>query len=234
MAGSNPFEFLKTTNDWLESVPLRVTNALDNYVGDGEKIAQSKVDAICTWLSWKINVAIERKRQTLLKILYAMYKNTVVGKVMQIANVIKEFVQDPLGAIGKFAATVFGPVTPVIQWGKTLIKEVPRLAENLSNIASSLPPTPPSPRINYDKFKIKVKTISMSTITSDPNNLPPPEVMYPEPPKPFTKETFANVFDNMSSKFKSNSIKYTLDKKDKDSIMSLDDTSLRNLSNRTV
>lgn len=217
MAG-NPFEFLTATNDWLESVPGRVTKAFDNFIGNGEKVTQEKVDAICIWLSWKINIQIERVRQSVLRGLYGMYKSTAAGKVMHAAMVIKEFVSNPLKAIGSFASTVFGPVPKVISWVSTLMKELPRLARNLSNIASSLPPSPPNPHINYNKFKIKVKSVSLSTITSDPSKLPSPESMFPEPPKPFSKETFENTFANASAKLKSNKVIYKLTKKQKESL----------------
>ena len=220
MAG-NPFEFLKATNDWLESVPNRATKALNNFVGTGEKMTQEKVDAICIWLSWKINIQIERVRQSVLKALYGMYKSTAVGKVMQVAMVIKEFVSNPLRTLGSFAGAIFGPVPKVISWISTLMKELPRLAKNLSEIASSLPPAPPTPHINYDKFKIKVKSISLSTITSDPNKLPSPESMFPEPPKPFSKETFENTFANASAKLKSNQVMYKLTKQQKESLQVL-------------
>ena len=193
-SNSNPFEFLECTNDWLESVPERAINALNNSIGNGERITQEKVDAICIWISWKINVQIERVRQATLRALYGMYKNTVVGKAMQIVTVIKEFVSNPLETIGSFASAIFAPFAPVTQWFSVLTREIPRLANNLVRIASSLPPSPPSPNINFDKFKIKVKTISISTITTDPNKLPPPEVMFPEPPKPMSSETFENIF----------------------------------------
>ena len=127
-SNSNPFEFLECTNDWLESVPQRAINALNNSVGNGERIAQAKVDAICTWVSWKINIQIERVRQATLRALYGMYKNTVVGKVIQVITVIKEFVSDPLGTIGSFAAAIFSPFAPIVQWFPTLQKEIPRLS----------------------------------------------------------------------------------------------------------
>ena len=227
---SNPFAFLKTTNDWLESVPERATKALDNAVGNGEKIAQSKVDSICVWLSWKINIQIERVRQSVIRTLHGMYKSTMAGKVMKMAKSIQSLVSDPLGALGSFASTLFSPVSSVFNWVKTLVKEVPRLAENLANIASSLPPTPPSPNINYYKFKIKVKSISLSAITSDPSKLPSPESMFPEPPNPFTKNTFQETFSSMNSKLKSNQVIYKLTDKQKQSLAQMNTSDIDSLS----
>lgn len=224
-SNSNPFEFLECTNDWLESVPERAINALNNSVGNGEKIAQAKVDAICLWVSWKINIQIERVRQATLRALYGMYKNTAAGKVIQVINVIKEFVSDPIKTIGSFASAIFAPFAPIVKWLPTLQRELPRLAKNLANIASSLPPTPPSPHINYDKFKIKVKTISISTITSDPNKLPSPEAMFPEPPKPISSEIFESIFNNSSAKLKSNKVMYKLTERQKESLKIMSDSS---------
>lgn len=209
------FDFLKSANDWLEAVPKRVNNAFENAIGNGEKITQAKVDVICAWLAWKINVSVESMRQTILKGLYGMYKSTVVGQVMKCANMITSFVRNPLGTLGRFASTIFAPVASVMSWLPDLLKETVRLAENLANIASSLPPSPPNPHINYDKFKLKVKSISLSDITSDPANLPSPESMYPEPEKPFNKQTFANTFEKTSAKLKSNRTVFKLKDKDK-------------------
>lgn len=214
------FDFLKTTNDWLETVPGNMNRAFENFIGTGEKITQSKVDVICTWLAWKVNIAVERKRQTIIKILYGMYKNTVGGKVMQMAMAIKSFVSDPLGALGSFASNLFSPFTSVVEWAKMLMEEIPRLAENLANIAASLPPEPPNAHINYDKFKVKVGTISMAMITSDPENLPAPEVLFPEPEKPFSKNTFDIAFED-SAKLKSSQIRYVLSEDAKNSLASV-------------
>ena len=216
-----PFDFLKTTNDWLETVPENTTKAFENMINSGEAITQSKVDDICVWLSWKVNIAIERKRQAVLRILYGMYQGTVAGKVMSAAMAIKTFFSNPLKKIGSVASVLYGPIPAVISWIKMLMVEIPRLAENLANIASSLPPPTPEPYINYDKFKLKVGTISLATITTDPSSLPPPEVMFPEPSKPFSKETFTKTFELASANLKSAKRKFTLRKEDKAAIESL-------------
>lgn len=214
-AAGGPLDFLKTTNDWLEDVPTRIIAAYENFIGDGENLLQSKVDKFCAWLAWKVNIAIERKRQTILRILHDQYQTTAVGKVMRIANVIQSFYNDPIGTIASFASTVFGPVGAVFRWVGELVGQVIRLAANLAKIMGALPPSPPNPHINYDKFKLQVKSISMAEITSDPSSLPSPETMFPEPPKPFTKETFTEEFEDTSAHLKTSQMKYTLSEDDK-------------------
>lgn len=216
MAG--PLDFLKATNEWLEKVPINYINAFENMIGDAQNMAQAKVDQICEWLAWKVNVAIERKRQEVLRILYGQYQSTMMGRVMMVAGVIQNFLSNPLGAIGGFAGAIAAPIAAVIEWVQVLMVEIPKLAANLAKIASALPPTPPNPSINYDKFKVKIASISLGTITTDPSSLPPPEVMFPEPPKPFSKQSFDKAFDNSETKLKSNSIRYKLTEEDKFSL----------------
>lgn len=215
------FDFLKSANDYLETVPRRANSAFENAIGNGERLTQSKVDVICAWLAWRINVSIEYLRQAIIKGLYGLYKSTVAGQVMQCANMIKNFVRDPLRQLGRFAGTIFGPVGTVLSYSAKMTAEVARLGGNLASIASSLPPNPPSPNINYNKFKLKVKTISMSDIKSDPSNLPAPEVMFPEPERPFSKETFTKTFETDSAKLKSGKVKYKLKEQDKKALESL-------------
>ena len=210
-----PLAFLKTTNKWLEDVPTRITMAYENFISDGENLAQSKVDQFCAHLAWRVNVAVERKRQKVLGILHEQYESTAMGGVMKMASAIQSFVSDPIGAIGTFASAIFGPVVEVFKWVGKLIKEVLKLAANLANIMAVLPPTPPNPHINYDKFKLKVKSISMGEIIAGPDSLPPPEVIFPEPPKPFTKETFKDGFEKASASLKSGIKKYMPSKEDK-------------------
>jgi hypothetical protein len=212
---SGPLAFLKTTNYWLENVPIRIITAFENFIGNGEKAIQARVDIICTWLAWKVNIAIERKRQIVLKILYEQYQHTVAGKVMQAAMAVKSLVTNPLGAIGTFAGVLFGPFAAVISWVSELISEILKLAENLAKIVKALPPTPPNPHINYDKFKLKVGSISLATVTTDPSNLPPPEVLFPEPEKPFTKEAFMKGWTTASANLKSMKTMYKLNDEDK-------------------
>lgn len=221
-----PLAFLKTTNDWLEDVPIRIIAAYNNFIGDGENLVQSKIDIFCAWLAWKVNVAVERKRQAVLQILYDQYKSTAVGKVSSVAQAIQTFCNDPIGAIGTLASAIFGPVFAVFKWITQLIKEVLRLASNLAKIMTALPPAPPNPHINYDKFKLKVKSISMAEITSNPYNLPPPEVMFPEPQKPFTKESFTEGFEKATASLKSGKKKYVLSEEDKKTLAGFNTLSL--------
>ena len=219
--GKDPLAFLQSTNEWLEDVPTRITMAYENFIGDGENLAQSKVDKFCAWLAWKVNIAIERKRQKVLEILHGQYESTAVGQVMKAASVIQNFISDPLGTLGSFASLIFGPVVDVFKWVGKLIGEILKLAANLAKIMSVLPPSPPNPHINYDKFKLKVKSISMGEVIAGPDSLPPPEVMFPEPPKPFTKDTFKDGFENTSAELKSGQKKYILSDDDKRSLEGL-------------
>ena len=209
------FDFLKDINKWLERYPVRIIDAFNNFVGNGEVILQEKVDQICEWLAWKINIAIERKRQTILRVLHEQYEDTVIGKLQAAATAVKKFFQNPLKAIGDFAATVFGPVYQVFRWVADLAVEILKLAENLAKIMQLLPPTPPNPRINFDKFQIKIRSISLNEVVMDPDGWPTPEVLFPEPEKPFTKEGFQRAFETASAKLKSGRKKYTLSEADK-------------------
>ena len=220
--GKGPLAFLKSTNDWLEDVPVRIQIAYDNFIGAGTGLAQDQVDVICAWLAWKVNVAVERKRQTVLKVLHEQYQSTVGGKVMMMATVIQNFVSDPIGTVGGFAGAIFSPVAAVFKWVVELMSEILRLAKNLASIVSILPPAPPTPYISYGKFKLKVGSISMGEITSDPSSLPPPEVMFPEPEKPFSKETFTKSFEKASATLKSGRKKYMLSEEDRKTLSGFD------------
>jgi hypothetical protein len=228
-AKGGPLDFLITTNEWLEDMPIRIVMAFDNFVGSGENAIQSKVDVICAWLAWKVNVAVERKRQAILRILHEQYQKTVGGKVMRMAQAIQSFVNDPIGALGSFASAIFGPVMAVFQWIVELGVQILKLAENLAKIVSVLPPSPPNPHINYDKFKLKVKSISMDEVMSDPSSLPAPEVMFPEPTKPFSKESFSESFETASAALKSSQKKYILSEEDKNALAGFDKRSLSSI-----
>lgn len=210
-----PLAFLKTTNYWLENVPVRIIAAFENFIGNGEKAVQARVDIICAWLAWKVNIAVERKRQAILRILYGQYEKTAAGKVMKAATAIQSFCSDPIGAVGTFAGVLFSPIVSVFKWVMELASEILKLAENLAKIVSALPPSPPSPHINYDKFKLKVGSISLAQVMTDPSNLPPPEVLFPEPEKPFTKEAFVKGFETASANLKSMKTVYKLNDSDK-------------------
>ena len=167
-------------------------------IGTGENVTQEKVDSICELLAYKTNVAIERQRQRLIRILYAQYTSNTRGPVWQAAFAIQAFFADPVGAVGKFASSIWKPVKVVFDWVKALVKEVPRLAENLARIASTLPPTPPNPNINFDKFKLKVNSIGMKEITKGPAGFKDPEDMFPKPSDPYKQDDFILFGDDVS------------------------------------
>lgn len=213
-----PFDFLKSINDWLEAEPVRISNALTNMLS--ENTTQDKVDTACKWLSWKVNVSIEYVRQKIIKALWQMYQCTVVGKVMSMILVIQRFIRNPLYTLGSFARAIFEPYSQIVGWSGALAKELPRLANNLSKIASS-PSVSSGTSINFNAFKIQVKTITMADVTSNPNGLPSPESMFKEPSKPFNKDTFDNVYTNVSAKLKTNKVTYELSSKDKQTLLYL-------------
>ena len=196
-AKDDPLGFLTDVNDWLEKYPINIGAAFDNMVGKGQTLAQGKVDIICRWLAWKVNIAVERKRQELIKTLYEMFKNTAQGRVMKAATAIQKFASNPIGSLGALADALFGPVVKVIKWTYNLGKQLIRLAKNLALIANTLPPSPPSPEINYDEFKLKIGSISMAIITQDPSNMPSPEVLFPEPIRPWSPAAFQAEFEEV-------------------------------------
>ena len=218
-----PFGFLKELNAWLSEVPGRINTAYENYMNN-EAMTQEKADVICEWLAWKVNIAVERKRQAAISALSGQFNDTVGGKVMKAATVIQSFLSDPLGTLGSFASLIFGPVPTVFKWFADLGKEVTKLGSNLAKIAGALPPpVPPStPNINYNKFKLKINPITIGEIVAGPAALPAPEVMFPEPEKPFSKETFTKGFEKASAKLKSAKQKYVLKEEDKKTLAEFD------------
>jgi hypothetical protein len=186
-------EWLKKVNDFLEQVPLQVTEWFEHTFKSGEKLTQDFVDRQCAWLAWKINIMVERKRQEVLKTLHDEYGGYLGA--LQVVTVFKQAVTDPIGTLGSVFNTIAGPYAKVVDFLKTLMKEIPRLAANLAKIASSLPPAPPNPRINFNAFKLNIKSISMADVING-GSLPTPEQMFPEPPKPFGKASFDSSFEN--------------------------------------
>ena len=185
-------DWLVKVNDFLESVPESVTTYFKALTKSGENLVQSQVDIICAWLAWKVNIMVERKRQQVVQTLYEQYG----GYLSMFAgiNLVKQAL-NPLKA-GGFFSKFTAPINAVIDFFKTLIKEIPRLAENLANIASALPPEPPNPRINYNAFKLKIGTITLKEVMTGTSGTPTPEQMFPEPASPFSKEAFDASFDN--------------------------------------
>ena len=183
---------LKRFNDFLEGVPLSMTRFFKVAFKSGEELAQSYVDAVCKWAAWKVNISVERVRQWIIKILWQKY-GSALG-LLAAGQKVKQVLTDPtkiLSMIGEF----FKPFKVIEKFIRTLVKEVPRLAENLANIASSLPPEPPNPNINFNAFKLNIHTISMKDVLNGPN-MPSPEQMFPEPPSPWSKESFNSAFED--------------------------------------
>lgn len=192
MADKNPLDFLVKFNDFLEQVPGVALSFFDRTFKAGQTTSQSYVDVVCRYVSWKINIMIERARQKVLKSLCDQYGWFL--KVVSAINVGKNVVSNPIGTVGSFFGLITGPAKTAINFVVTLATELPRLAANLSKIASVLPPEPPDPSINFNEFKIKLGGISMGALLSA-DSLPPPEVLYPEPPSPWSKEAFQVAFD---------------------------------------
>lgn len=184
MAG---FEFLEYTNSWLEKLPNSIDKSFEAYMGKGD-ISQEQADKICAWMAWKINIEIERERQRVIKALHGMYMTTTGGRVLQIAMAIKVFVTDPLKMLGVFASALVAPITSVFQWASTLSSELPKLGKNLARVASVSPHV--NSKVSYSKFKLKVGSISLGSITQGSGSLPSPETMFPEPERPWTKNDF--------------------------------------------
>ena len=201
-------EYLQKVNDFLEQVPLSVTKFFKQAFKAGEELVQEYVDAVCRWVAWQVNINIERVRQKVIRALWQQYSKYLV--MLQAAQVIKKFLSDPIGTIFSFAEQYFKPYSKVIEFIKVLGNELPRLAKNLAEIARALPPEPPSPDINFNQFKIKVHTISMKEVLAGPDSIPPPEQMFPEPPKPWSKETFDSAFDNAKAVTRKDEIIYKL------------------------
>ena len=201
-------DYLKKVNDFLETVPIRVLDFFDAVFRGTENFIQEQVDIICKWVAWGVNLNIERLRQKIIRTLWEQYKKYLI--LLEVGQVIQSFVQDPLGTIGKFADRFFKPFRKVKEFIKVLVEEVPRLAENLAKIAQKLPPEPPSPDINFNAFELKINTITLEDVIKGPENLPPPEEMFPEPEKPFGKASFDAAFDNAKTRTKEDKIVYKM------------------------
>ena len=205
MADKNPLDFLIKFNDFLEQVPTVTLKFFDRTFKAGQTTSQEYVDIVCRYVAWKVNIMIERARQKVLKSLNDQY-----GWIMKVTSAIntgKNVISDPIGTVGSFFSLITGPFKTVISFVTTLATELPRLAANLSKIASALPPEPPDPSINFNEFKIQLGSVSMGTLLSA-DSLPPPEVMFPEPPSPWSKEAFNIAFNARKSDFNENKVVY--------------------------
>ncbi len=182
-------------NDFLEGVPTMVVKFFNRIFATETGIPQKGVDMICEWSSWKVNIMVETARQFFLRSMFN--ENKYVRAIVKPIETFQKFLKDPLGSIEEIGDCaknmldrIVGPIAKVYIFIEQLIVEIGRLAANLTNLLSVLPPTPPSSDINFDKFQLKIETVTMSTILSDPSNLPSPEEMFPEPIIPFSKEYF--------------------------------------------
>lgn len=183
--------WLRKANDFLEQVPEGILAYFDAIVDMGETIAQDKVDSICRYAAWKANISIERARQKILKGAYN--QNKAAKAVVDLMNIGKKFMQDPLGTVFSFFDPILKPFVGVAKFTIELIQEISRLAENLAKIADALPPAPPNPRINFNAFQLNLGVISMGALASV-DSLPDPEIIFPEPEKPWTKKSFEASF----------------------------------------
>ena len=111
-------------------------------------------------------------------------------------NAVSSF-EDPLSALAAVVNAVkkilnifIGPIAYLYIFIEQLIQELGKIAYNLSYIMTSLPPAPPRADLNFDKFQLKIGTMTMNTILEDPETMPPPEKIFPEPIVPFSKEYF--------------------------------------------
>ena len=199
--------WLKSVNDFLEQVPASTITAFNHIFKKGEEYTQDFVDSVCIWLAWSVNVNVERMRQRVIKYLADHYKGTL--RVASAVNVVKNAVTDPIGTAGAVFSYFSKPFSAAKEFMSMLIVEIPRLASNLANIAESLPPSPPNPHINFDAFKLRVGTISLSEIMGSPT-MPTPEQMFPEPPSPFSKAAFDKSFENATAETAEDQIVYKL------------------------
>lgn len=199
--------WLTKVNDTLEQIPKNALEFFDKTFKKGEEYTQDFVDAACRWLAWSININVERIRQGVIKNLAKQYAGAV--NVVSTVSVVKNALSDPIGSLGSVFSYFSKPFSIAKGFYDVLVVEIPRLAENLANIASSLPPEPPNPHINFNAFKLKIGTISMGDITGA-STMPTPEQMFPEPPSPFSKAVFDSSFDNAKAKTEESQVMYKL------------------------
>ena len=204
MASKDVLDWLKNANATLEQLPNGILSYFDAIAQLGEKASQTFVDGICEYAAWMVNITVERIRQRILEGLYE--QNTVVRVITDTINIGKKVIQDPLGTIASFFSTITSPFTEAIKFAVELIQELAKLAGNLAKIASALPPAPPNPQINYDKFQLKLGDISMGALGSA-DSLPEPEVIFPRPENPFGKNAFKKAFAEGKKASETNDVK---------------------------
>lgn len=206
---------LRTFNANLEDLPHSIVVMFDRVFGVTDEVPQKGVDMICEWAAWFINYNVERGRQSIVKSLNQ--QNTFVNKVLGPIRTVQKIVTDPIGALGgvisavKNIANIFiGPISTFINFIIELAKELLKTAENMAKLSEVLPPTPPSPEINFSKFKLDLGSIGMATILEDPNNMPSPEEKFPEPIKPFSIAYFKALGDEAKTVYRKEKPFYTL------------------------
>lgn len=200
--GGGILGFLKTANAALERIPGGILNYFDALADMGENISQAFVDSVCRYAAWLVNINIERIRQKVLKALYE--QNIVVRVIVDILEIAKEVIMNPLEAIPAFFDRLLAPFKVAKQLITDIISELSKLAANVTKIIKALPPEPPNPEINFDEFEIKVYTFGPSAL-APADKFPAPEVLFPEPPFPFSKEVFQSSFEEGKKAFTSNS-----------------------------
>jgi hypothetical protein len=200
-------DYLVSFNDFLERVPINALEFFKKMFKAGEEYTQDFVDACCRWIAWKINIMVERQRQKVIKQLADHYAGALA--VAGSMNIFVKAVSDPLGTIGGVFNYFAKPIKIVKDFVKVLLKEIPRLANNLANIANSLPPDPPNPHINFNAFKLKIGTISLPEIMGV-GAMPTPEEMFPAPPSPFSKAAFDSSFENAKSQKAEDKVLYKM------------------------
>lgn len=199
--GSGTLGFLRTANAALEQIPIAILSYFEALKSMGENVSQAFVDAACRYAAWMVNISIERIRQKVLKSVYE--HNIMVRIVVDVIEIGKKVITNPLGAICTFFERLTAPFKVAKEIITDIIKEIARLAANLSKIMEMLPPEPPRPDINFDEFQIKINAIGLSAL-APADSFPAPEVIFPKPSFPFGKETFKNAFEEGKKSFTEN------------------------------
>ena len=220
--------FLSNANAFLEQVPTTMINFLNRAFASGESVPQKGVDMVCEWCSWRVNTWVEGIRQKIIKTLHKQYEEST--GMIGILKDIQEMVSNPMSILGAVASAVkkilgilLGPFKIMYEFLEELVKELLRLAKNLAYIVSVLPPEPPDPDINFNKFQLSIKSIGMADITTDPENMPAPEEVFKEPIVPFSKEYFIALGDTVRTSYKEELPFYSLPEGYKGSTINLSD-----------
>ena len=153
--GGGILGFLKTANAALEQIPGGILAYFDAIVEMGENVSQAFVDSVCRYAAWMVNINVERIRQKVLKSVYE--QNLFVRIIVDVIEIGKKVIQDPLGVIPSFFDRLTAPFRVAKQLITDIINEISKLAANVTKIMQALPPQPPNPDINFDEFKLEIK-----------------------------------------------------------------------------